>query len=57
MLIVPILYQQKCWGHIGFDNCGELRLYDEAEIAILKIAADSIAAVIERQAKDEELLK
>ena len=33
----------KGWGQIGFDNCGEPRLYDESEIAILKVAADSIA--------------
>ena len=54
-LIVPIMVQGQCWGEIGFDNCEEPRLYDEAEIAILKIAADSIAAAIERQAKDDEL--
>ncbi|WP_059000141.1 GAF domain-containing protein [Leptolyngbya sp. NIES-2104] len=57
LLIVPILVQGQCWGHIGFDNCGEARLFDEAEIAILKIAADSIAAAIERQAKEDELRK
>lgn len=55
MLVVPILVQGKCWGEIGFDNCGEPRIYDEAEIAILKIVADSIAAAIDRQAKEEEL--
>lgn len=31
------------------------RLYNEAEIAILKIAADSLAAAIERQQKDDDL--
>lgn len=57
MLIVPIMVQGECWGHIGFDNCEASRLYDEAEIAILRIAADSLAAAIERQAKDDELRK
>jgi signal transduction histidine kinase/PAS domain-containing protein len=57
MLVVPIMVQGVHWGEIGFDNCGEPRLYDEAEIAILKIAADSIAAAIERQTKDDELRK
>ncbi|MBV9388142.1 MAG: GAF domain-containing protein [Chroococcidiopsidaceae cyanobacterium CP_BM_ER_R8_30] len=55
MLLVPIMMQQGCWGLISFDNCGEPRLFDEAEIAILKIAADSIAAAIERWGKDDEL--
>ncbi len=55
MLIVPIMVQEKCWGQVGFDNCGAPRLFDAAEIAILKIAADSIAAAIERREKDDEL--
>lgn len=56
-LFVPILVSNQCWGYIAFDNCGESRPYGEAEIAILKIAADSVAAAIERQAKDDELRK
>lgn len=55
MLVVPILVGEKFWGAISFDNCGEPRLYDEAEIAILQVAAESIAAAIARQARDEEL--
>jgi PAS domain S-box-containing protein len=55
LLVVPIVVQGKCWGEIGFDNCGEPRLFDEAEIAILKVAADSLAAAIERQQKEDEL--
>ncbi|MBE9045784.1 GAF domain-containing protein [Pleurocapsales cyanobacterium LEGE 10410] len=56
-LFVPILIRDRLWGIFGFDNCGEPRLYDEAEIAILQIAAENIAAAIARQAKDEELRK
>ena len=55
ILVVPIMVQGESWGQIGFDNCGEPRLYDKAEIATLRIAADSIAAAIERQQKDAEL--
>ncbi|MEM8714916.1 MAG: GAF domain-containing protein [Cyanobacteria bacterium P01_G01_bin.4] len=53
MLIVPIMVQGQCWGEIGFDNCGEPRLYDEAEISILRVAAESIAAAISRQAQED----
>ena len=55
MLIVPIMLADGCWGHIGFDNCQDARLFDEAEIAILQVAAESIAAAIERQQQDEAL--
>jgi PAS domain S-box-containing protein len=56
-LFVPILVNHQVWGFIAFDNCSELRLYDDAEIAILKIAAESLAAAIERQTQDEALLQ
>ncbi|MEL6455862.1 MAG: GAF domain-containing protein, partial [Cyanobacteria bacterium J06623_5] len=55
MLIVPIMVQNKIWGSIGFDNCGEPRLYDDAEIAILQVAAESIAAAIARQAQEDSV--
>ncbi|MGR3276208.1 GAF domain-containing protein [Acaryochloris marina NIES-2412] len=52
---VPITVEQKLWGFVSFDNCGEPRLYDEAEISILRVAAESIAAAIARQSQDEAL--
>ena len=55
MLLVPVMIDGHCWGHIGFDNCGEPRLHDESEVAILQVAAESIAAAIEGQAKDAAL--
>ncbi|NER80525.1 MAG: GAF domain-containing protein, partial [Leptolyngbya sp. SIO1D8] len=55
MLIVPVMLADGCWGHIGFDNCQDASLFDEVEIAILQVAAESIAAAIERQQKDEAL--
>ncbi|MEM9568869.1 MAG: GAF domain-containing protein, partial [Cyanobacteria bacterium P01_E01_bin.34] len=54
-LLVPILVDSRLWGFISFDNCRESRLYDEAEISILKVAAESIAAAISRQAQDKAL--
>jgi PAS domain S-box-containing protein len=57
IVYLPIIVNGQPWGQIGFDNCGEPRLFEEAEIAILKVAADSIAAAIARQQKDEALQK
>ncbi|MEM9567771.1 MAG: GAF domain-containing protein [Cyanobacteria bacterium P01_E01_bin.34] len=54
-LYVPITVNERLWGFIAFDNCGESRLYDEAEISILRVAAESIASAISRQAQDEAL--
>ncbi len=52
---IPIIVNQTTWGQIGFDHCGEPKLFDEAAIAILQVAADSIAAAIERQIKEDQL--
>lgn len=57
MLAVPIVVNACPWGVVSFDNCGEPRLYDQAEIAILQIAADSIAAAIERDRTQKALLQ
>ncbi|GAP98049.1 histidine kinase [Leptolyngbya sp. NIES-2104] len=57
LLIVPIMVQGKCWGQIGFDNCREPQLFNDEEIAILRIAADSIAAAIERQRTQTAMLE
>ncbi len=44
---VPIMTKNECWGVIAFDNCGKARLFNEEEIAVLKIAASSIAGAVE----------
>ncbi|MEO1519294.1 MAG: GAF domain-containing protein [Cyanobacteria bacterium J06633_2] len=57
-LFVPITVGQMLWGFIHFDsNRSEPRLYGEVEISILRVAAESIAAAIARQAQDEALRK
>ena len=56
-LFVPILVNDRLWGLFAFDNCGEPRLHDEAETAILQVAAESIAAAIARQVQDDALRK
>ncbi|MFK8183651.1 MAG: GAF domain-containing protein [Phormidesmis sp.] len=55
-LFVPIFVNQTLWGFIHFDsNRSDPKLYGEAEISILQIAAESIAAAIARQTQDEAL--
>lgn len=55
IVFIPIVVNDKPWGQIGFDNCGEPRLYDEAEISILQVAAESIAAAIARQTQENSV--
>ncbi|MBE9033141.1 GAF domain-containing protein [filamentous cyanobacterium LEGE 11480] len=55
MSAVPILINGQNWGLISFDNCAEARLYDDAEMAILKVAADCVAGAITRQTQNDAL--
>ena len=57
MLLVPVMVEGRLWGSIGFDNCNEARLYNEAEIAILQVAAESIAAAVERDLIQKAILQ
>ncbi len=54
-VLVPIIIQGEYWGEFSFDNCSTPRPYEEAEIAVLKVAAESVGSAIARQAQDEAL--
>ncbi|OKH43734.1 hypothetical protein NIES2101_29770 [Calothrix sp. HK-06] len=58
MLYLPIIIKNEYWGAICFDSCGKVRLFNQEEIAILKVAANCIAGAIERKEyTTEELLQ
>ena len=52
ILVLPIFVKSNFYGFIGFDNCIEARPWDASEIALLHVAAASIAMSIERRAND-----
>ena len=63
VLILPIIVKDKFWGFIGFDNCSEAREWYDAEINLLRVAANAIVFWLERQedrailTRDRALLK
>ncbi|MEM9007097.1 MAG: GAF domain-containing protein, partial [Cyanobacteria bacterium P01_F01_bin.86] len=46
---VPIFVAGQFWGAIGFDNCREAKRLSQTELSMLKIAADCIGSVIQRE--------
>lgn len=52
---VPIMVSGKWWGFLGFDDCKTERVWNTAEIDVLKVAAALIAGAIQREASHEEL--
>ena len=54
-LIVPININGKFWGRLGFDDCTKVRVWNPAEIDILRIVADMIGGAIIRQRYVDDL--
>lgn len=55
--LVPIFVEAKFWGVIGFDDCREAKRRSEAELAVLKIAADCIGRAIGRDRTQKAIFK
>ncbi|MGD1929802.1 MAG: PAS domain S-box protein [Leptolyngbyaceae cyanobacterium] len=55
IMMVPIIVNDQFWGVFSFDYCREVKQLDAADQAIFAIAADSIAAAIERQVQEDAL--
>jgi class 3 adenylate cyclase/PAS domain-containing protein len=52
---VPIMVEGRWWGFLGFDECRTERVWNAAEIDVLKTAAALIAAAVERERANERL--
>ncbi|MBE9064605.1 GAF domain-containing sensor histidine kinase [cf. Phormidesmis sp. LEGE 11477] len=55
--MVPIIVNDRFWGVFSFDYCREAKRLDEAEQTIFTIAADSVAAAIERDQTQKAILQ
>ncbi|MEM9009424.1 MAG: GAF domain-containing protein, partial [Cyanobacteria bacterium P01_F01_bin.86] len=52
---VPIMIDGQFWGTVGIDNCREAKRISEAELSILKVAADCIGSAIQRDRTQRSL--
>lgn len=53
-VVVPIFVEKKWWGLIGFDDCREPRIWSQAEVGALKVAAETLGAAIHHGERDRE---
>ena len=49
MLLVPLFIDDAFWGFIGFDDCFNERIWNEVEIAALKLCAGVISGALQRE--------
>jgi Signal transduction histidine kinase len=57
VLMLPVHYENKCWGFVGFDDCFTERVYTEIEENILQSAGILIASAIERNNMTNNLIE
>jgi PAS domain S-box-containing protein len=55
ILILPIFVKSEFFGFIGFDNCVEIKDWDESEVALLQAAAGAISLANERLQAENKL--
>jgi PAS domain S-box-containing protein len=55
LVMAPVFVGDTLWGMIGFDSCQVERCWDDAELAIVQAAADSLGGAISRQQTLEDL--
>jgi GAF domain-containing protein len=55
VLLVPLVVDGSCWGHVGFDDCRRRREWGVAEIDILRTVADMLGSAIVRERHLEQL--
>lgn len=55
ILIIPIFFEDKFWGFVGYDECKYERIWTEAELTILQTFATSISYALERKSNSEKI--
>lgn len=55
VLILPIYSGDNLWGFVGFDDCENVRQWQEDDINLLWIVADGIGEAIHRKKAEKEL--
>lgn len=55
ILLIPLFVRKEFRGFIGFDNCVEERIWQDAEVNLLRSAADSISNAFEIEQSEREM--
>ena len=55
LLVVPVLVEEELWGFVGFDDCERPRVWSGPEVEVLRAAADTLAAAVQRSRTEEAL--
>ncbi|KAF0108657.1 MAG: GAF domain-containing protein [Anaerolineaceae bacterium] len=53
--VMPIFFEETCWGFIGFDDCLNERAWPEVELEALRAAADIFGAALARHRAESAL--
>ncbi len=57
LVVVPILLETQCWGSLGFEDCKTEREWTSLEIDVLRTAADTVGAALQRRQAEQAALR
>ncbi|HRX67255.1 MAG TPA: PAS domain S-box protein [Tenuifilaceae bacterium] len=57
LISIPLIFENECWGFVGFDSVKNYKEWNEAEISLLKIFAELIVNVHAKSVFENNLQK
>jgi diguanylate cyclase (GGDEF)-like protein/PAS domain S-box-containing protein len=57
LVVVPILLETQWWGSLGFEDCKTEREWTSLEIDVLRTAADTVGAALQRRQAEQAALR
>jgi diguanylate cyclase (GGDEF)-like protein len=57
LVVVPIMLEKQWWGSLGFEDCKTERQWTSLEIDVLRAAADTVGAALQRRQAEQAALR
>ncbi len=57
LVVVPIMLEKQWWGSLGFEDCNTERQWTPLEIDVLRAAADTVGAALQRRQAEQAALR
>jgi len=57
LVVVPIMLEKHWWGSLGFEDCQTERQWTPLEIDVLRAAADTVGAALQRRQAEQAALR
>lgn len=57
LITIPLIFESKCLGFIGFDSVNEVKIWDEMDVTLLQVLAELFTNAEMRRQRDNDLIQ